>query len=141
MTGVPDSIIIEQTGQSRNKSIFDFLKSPFFLNIYNALDFKNATSRAELLDAYFDHVICDSNQIAVRFLVKCILPYAAFEMAHNWHSAIERADFAEIVRKAISFYFEDDRIFQNYTILQNIRKESSLTKSDFITFETSAFNG
>lgn len=136
MLGIPDSYIMENAEQYADSNRISCLKSPMILNICKTINMHNVRNRAELMDIYFEHLIseCKSPQFqnAIRFLIKCILPYTAFEMAYNWHSAIERADFSEVIRKAISFYFDDDRIYQNFTALQNIRMENSLTESDFI---------
>lgn len=124
-----------------NAKMKELLKIPLFLQLYHANNTDTAVNRAELLNAYVNHLAEDSRfkaqQPFIRFLVLYVLPIVANIMAQSNQFEIDRANLSEAVDRAFEIFIADERVYQNLILPQNIRKKSlpiGSEKDDWIDF-------
>lgn len=79
------------------------------------------------VQAYLNRCYAESrnraDEMMHHFIVQIILPFIGFYMVHNSRNTIERADIANLISEAIALYIDNERIYQNYTTAQEIRKD------------------
>lgn len=136
LCGVQESAYCHLLDNTLHSDISDLLKNPLILNFYQSVG-STLQTKTEFLEAYFDywlthfHSASQSGMMAARFLLKLAIPYIAYTMAHNRRCEIDRAGLCEGIERAVSFYLENDKVYQNFTLFQDIRREDQFSISQY----------
>lgn len=136
LCGVQESVYFQLSDETSHSDISDLLKNPLMLNFYQSVG-STLQTKTEFLEAYFDnwlthfHSALQSGMMSVRFLLNLAIPYIAYTMAHNRRYEIDRAGLCEGIKKAVSFYLENDKVYHNFTLFQDIRREDQFSISQY----------
>lgn len=135
LCGVSDSVFSQYADDT---AVQESLKSPLFLE-FSQSNKDSVNTRSALLDAYFEQCLIRQCSTAIaannmRFLVKLALPYIAFTMAHRGETVIDKSELCGAIRKAISFFFDNERVYQNYTLSHDIMRDSRFSVNQYADY-------